>query len=71
MQTILPTKYNLIEKPTATFFEKGEKIITHPSGVISKYNKTDIQRQKDNLLEQKQHIDKQLSDVEKDLTFLI
>jgi len=61
----------MLSKTTTTFEKdkdgKGIKKITHPSGVVSKYDAAHSQRQKDALLARKAEIDKQLAAVEKDL----
>ena len=67
-EIIIPQKYNIIQKPMAITFDKGFKIITHPSGVISKYDRVDIQRHKDELLKERQRIEGMLIKIEDDIS---
>lgn len=67
MEQIIPIKYEIIQKPMTITFEKGLKVIIHPSGVISKYDKVDIQNFKDELIKEKENIDKQIKELDRDL----
>ena len=70
MKTIIPEKYIEAkdQKPMVITYKEGKKIITHPSGVISKYDKTDLQQHKDRLLEEKTRTEEQIARIDSDIT---
>lgn len=70
METIIPKKYidPKDQKLMVTIFEKGKKIITHPSGVIIKYMAEDLGKHKEDLLKRKIEIDQQIARIDSDIT---
>jgi hypothetical protein len=49
----------------------GKKIIKHPSGVISEYDKVDIERQRAELVAQRDRLNEQIGQADKELTDVI
>lgn len=48
-------------------YKEGEKIIKHPSGVISEYGKTDLERQRAELIEQRDRLNEQIAQLDKEV----
>ena len=69
MENIIPKEYVRAEnqKPMASVFEEGQKIITHPSGVITKYTKEDLGKHKEILLQRKTEIERRIVLVDTDI----
>ena len=68
MEQIVPTEYNKDSKATMTItFEKGIKVIAHPSGTITKYDANDLKMQMDNLLAEKERIEIEIKELNRDL----
>ena len=63
METIINAKPRQATMTTA--YEKGEQVITHPTGVVSKYTVKDLEDRKARLLADKARIDKQIADMDK------
>ena len=51
--------------------KEGKKIIKHPSGVISEYGKADIERQRTELVTQRNKLSEQITQKDKELTDVI
>jgi hypothetical protein len=49
-------------------FKDEKKIVTYPDGKISEYPKTKIESHKQELIKRKQLIDRQIADLDKDLS---
>ena len=65
METLLNAKPRQATMTTA--YEKGEQVITHPTGVVSKYTVKDMQGWKTRLLADKARIEEQIARVDKDI----
>jgi len=65
METILNAKPRQ-EKMTIAY-EKGEKVITHPTGVVTKYTLKDLEAMKTRLLADKARIEKMIVDMDKSI----
>ena len=50
-----------------TAYEKGEQVITHPTGVVQKITVKDLEDRKTRLLEEKARIDEQITRIDNDI----
>ena len=48
-------------------YEKGEQVITHPTGMVSKYTVKDLENRKANLLKYKTMIEEQIEEVDSNI----
>jgi hypothetical protein len=55
-QTVMTVKY-----------KEGKKIIKHPSGVISEYNKADLERHRAELVGQRDRLNEQIALIDKEM----
>jgi len=65
METIINAKPR---QPTMTIaYEKGEQVITHPAGVVCKYNAADLKQQRDRIVELQARLATELAVIDKTL----
>ena len=65
METLINAKPRQTTMTTA--YEKGEKVITHPTGVVSKCTVKDLENRKERLLAEQKRIEEQIVKVDKDI----
>jgi len=65
MQTTIGAKARQATMTIA--YEKGEQVITHPTGVVTKVTVKDLEARKAYLLEDKARIEDQLAAIDKDI----
>jgi hypothetical protein len=51
-------------------FKNGKKIITHPSGVVTEYSKSDLETEKQNFLDERQRIDLEIASLGQEIARL-
>jgi hypothetical protein len=70
MEEIISKDKPAIQSAMTTAMKDGVKTITHPSGVVNKYTAADIQRQRAEMVAQRDRLNEQIAVLDKELTDL-